>query len=84
MRVGVLRRAQQRVVRSRRMLSNRMVGCARGFSYDCARLRATLRPDGVFPLSLRESAVALSRRWCSVFSPSLEAKASRCHSSSSS
>lgn len=54
MRVGMPRCAQQIVVRSRRMLSNRMVGCARGFSYDCARLRATLRPDGVFPLSLRE------------------------------
>ena len=48
MRVGVLRRAQQRVVRSRRMLSTRMDGCARGFSYDCARLRATLRPGWGF------------------------------------
>ena len=36
MRVGMPRRAQQVFIRSRRMLSNRMVGCARGFSYDCA------------------------------------------------
>ena len=68
MRVGVPRRAQQVFVRSRRALSTRMVGCARGFS--SARVYARLCDRmGFLRSRCRERAVALSRWWCSIFSP---------------